>query len=295
MPSVNPPFPSAALLILGSSVLFASMGALIKLVAPDLGNVMVVFFRNAFGLVALLPWVWRVRGQGLRSRHLHLHLIRDGTGFAAMVCFFYAIPRLDLASAMLLNYSAPLFIPFIARIWLKEPLVPQILGAVLTGFAGLLLILKPHLGLSLPALLGLLSGVLAAMAMVGIRRMAGVEPAFRTVFYFSAFSTLASASALPWGWQTPSAPEWLALLGIGILAAAAQMLLTMAYHRAPAAQTGLYTYLAVLFAGVYGWMFWSETPDALSLAGMILVVGAAVWATRASALSGLRPRPPALR
>ena len=295
MPSVTQPFPSAALLILGSSVLFASMGALIKLVAPDLGNVMVVFFRNAFGLVALLPWIWRARGRGLRSRHLHLHLIRDGTGFAAMVCFFYAIPRLDLASAMLLNYSAPLFIPFIACIWLKEPLVPKILGAVLTGFAGLLLILKPHLGLSLPALLGLLSGVLAAVAMVGIRRMAGVEPAFRTVFYFSLFSTLASAVALPWGWQTPSAPEWLALLGIGILAAAAQMLLTMAYQRAPAAQTGLYTYLAVLFGGVYGWLLWHEQPDLASLMGMGMVVGAAAWASRTSALSGLRPRSPALR
>lgn len=287
--------PSAALLILGSSMLFASMGALIKLVAPDLGNVMVVFFRNAFGLVALLPWIWRARGRGLRSRHLHLHLIRDGTGFAAMVCFFYAIPRLDLASAMLLNYSAPLFIPFIARIWLKEPLMPRVLGAVLVGFAGLLMILKPHLGMTLPALLGLLSGVLAAVAMVGIRRMAGVEPAFRTVFYFSLFSTLASVLALPWGWRTPSAPEWLALLGIGTLAAAAQMLLTMAYHRAPAAQTGLYTYLAVLFAGIFGWLFWHETPDGLALAGMALVIGAAVWTSRTRAFSGLHPRPPALR
>ena len=287
--------PSAALLILGSSMLFASMGALIKLVAPDLGNVMVVFFRNAFGLVALLPWIWRARGRGLRSRHLHLHLIRDGTGFAAMVCFFYAIPRLDLASAMLLNYSAPLFIPFIARIWLKEPLMPQVLGAVLVGFAGLLMILKPHLGMTLPALLGLLSGVLAAVAMVGIRRMAGVEPAFRTVFYFSLFSTLASVLALPWGWRTPSAPEWLALLGIGTLAAAAQMLLTMAYHRAPAAQTGLYTYLAVLFAGIFGWLFWHETPDGLALAGMALVIGAAVGTSRTRAFSGLHPRPPALR
>ena len=292
---MNQPPQSAALLILGSSALFASMGALIKLVAPDLGNVMVVFFRNAFGLAALLPWIWRARGQGLHSRHLRLHLIRDGTGFAAMVCFFYAIPRLDLASAMLLNYSAPLFIPFIARIWLKEPLVPQILGAVLTGFAGLLMILKPHLGLTLPALLGLLSGVLAAVAMVGIRRMAGLEPAFRTVFYFSLFSTLASALALPWGWQTPSASEWLALLGIGILAAAAQMLLTLAYHRGPAAQTGLYTYLAVLFAGLYGWLFWQETPDALALAGMAMVIGAAIWTTRTGAPSGLRPRSPAPR
>jgi len=82
----------AALLILGSSFLFASMGALIKTVGPDLGNPMVVFFRNAFGLLALTPWLWRLRGEGLRSDHLGLHLIRDGAGLAAMVCFFLRHP-----------------------------------------------------------------------------------------------------------------------------------------------------------------------------------------------------------
>lgn len=73
------------------------------------------------------------------------------------------------------------------------------------------------------------------------------------------------------------------------------MLLTLAYHRGPAAQTGLYTYLAVLFAGLYGWLFWHETPDALALAGMAMVIGAAIWTTRTGAPSGLRPRSPAPR
>jgi len=270
----------AALLILGSSFLFASMGALIKMVSPDLGNPMVVFFRNAFGLLALTPWVWRLRTEGLRSDHLGLHLIRDGTGLAAMACFFYAIPRLDLANAMLLNYSAPLFIPFIAWIWLKERIAPTVALAVPVGFTGLLMILKPTVAMTPPALIGLLSGFLAAIAMVGIRRMAGVEPPLRTVFYFSLFSTLVSGLALPWGWQTPRCWHWLALLGIGGLAAAAQMLLTMAYNRAPAGQTGVYTYLAVAFGAIYGWALWGERPDAWSLLGMGLVIAAAMWASR---------------
>jgi drug/metabolite transporter (DMT)-like permease len=270
----------AALLILGSSLLFASMGALIKTVAPELGNPMVVFFRNAFGLLALAPWARQLRSEGLRSAHLRLHLIRDGAGLAAMVCFFYAIPRLDLASAMLLNYSAPLFIPFIAWLWLKERIESTVAMAVPLGFIGLLMILKPSVAVTPPALIGLLSGILAAIAMVGIRRMAGVEPALRTVFYFSLFSTLVSGLALPWGWQTPSGWHWLALLGIGGLAAGAQMLLTMAYTRAPAAQTGVYTYLAVAFGALYGWALWGERPDGWSLLGMGLVIAAAVWTSR---------------
>jgi drug/metabolite transporter (DMT)-like permease len=272
----------AALLILGSSFLFASMGALIKMVSPDLGNPMVVFFRNAFGLLALSPWLWQLRIADLRSDHLRLHLIRDGAGLAAMACFFYAIPRLDLASAMLLNYSAPLFIPFIAWIWLKERVKFTVALAVPLGFIGLLMILKPTVAVTPPALIGLLSGLLAAVAMVGIRRMAGVEPPLRTVFYFSLFSTLVSGLALPWGWQTPAGWHWLALLGIGGLAAGAQMLLTMAYNRAPAAQTGTYTYLAVLFGSLYGWIGWHEQFDVWSLIGMALVIGAAAWTSRLS-------------
>ena len=74
--------------------------------------------------------------------------------------------------------------------------------------------------------------------------------------------------------------HWLALLGIGGLAAAAQMLLTMAYNRAPAGQTGVYTYLAVAFGAIYGWALWGERPDAWSLLGMGLVIAAAMWASR---------------
>lgn len=280
----------AALLILGSSFLFASMGALIKMVSPELGSSMVVFFRNAFGLLALSPWLWQLRIADLRSDHLHLHLIRDGAGLAAMACFFYAIPRLDLASAMLLNYSAPLFIPFIAWIWLKERVEPTVALAVPLGFIGLLMILKPTVAVTPPALIGLLSGFLAAVAMVGIRRMAGMEPPLRTVFYFSLFSTLVSGLALPWGWQTPESWHWLALLGIGGLAAGAQMLLTMAYNRAPAAQTGTYTYLAVLFGSLYGWIGWHERFDVWSLVGMALVIGAAAWTSRLPRPVSARPR-----
>lgn len=285
----------SALLILGASFLFASMAALVKTVAPDLGNPMVVFFRNAFGLLALVPWFGRFRHAGWRTPNLRLHLIRDGAGFSAMVCYFYAIPRLDLASAMLLNYSAPLFIPLIARVWLKEPIVPAVAAAVLAGFIGLLMILKPSVAMTVPALIGLLSGVLAAVAMVGIRRMAGVEPAFRTVFYFALFSTVASALALPWSWQTPARWHWPALIGIGALAAGAQMLITLAYHRAPAAQTGLYTYLAVLFGGLYGWVLWNDRPDRWSLLGMVIVVGAAFWTSRMRGISASPAQPPGLR
>src|SRR5699024_3298216 len=102
-----------ALLAIIGALAFASASALIKVAAADLPNVMVVFLRTLFGLLALLPWLAGQRHNvDLRSRHPRGHLIRAGFGLAAMYCFFYAIAKMDLASAVLLNYSQPLFIPF---------------------------------------------------------------------------------------------------------------------------------------------------------------------------------------
>src|SRR5690242_16730481 len=99
-----------------ATVFFAAMGALVKRATAELPNEMVVFFRSAFGLVALAPWLARRGAPSLRTERLAAHIGRSLIGLASMVCFFYAIAHLPLADAVLLNYSAPLFIPFVA--WL---------------------------------------------------------------------------------------------------------------------------------------------------------------------------------
>ncbi|MCK7580155.1 MAG: DMT family transporter [Chromatiales bacterium] len=278
--------------MIAAGLLFATAAALIKLVSATLPNEMVVFFRNLIGLVALTPWLLRHGPGHFATRHVGAHLVRALAGLAAMYCYFYAIGRLPLAEAVLLNYSAPLFIPLAALLWVGEPFSHRLWWPIGIGFIGIALILKPGLGLFTPvALLGLAAGIFSALAMAGIRRLSGTEPATRIVFYFSLTAALVSALPLAWRWQTPDPALWLQLLLIGVLSTAAQLLMTRAYAHAPAAQVGPFSYGIVVFAGLLGWALWAEVPDVLSLAGAALVVAAGVLTIRMGS-KRLAPPPP---
>lgn len=261
-----------------SALLFSGMGAIVKFASARLPTEMIVFFRSAMGLVALSPLLWRGGLALVRTDRLRMHLTRGLAGLAAMYTFFYAIAHLKLAEATLLNYSTPLFIPFIAWFWMREPVPPPVRAAIVLGFIGVMLILKPGFALFQPAaLVGLLSGFLAAIAMVSVRRLSRTEPVTRIVFYFTLTSAVVSALPLLWRWQTPSIELWILLALMGMLATAAQLLMTRAYAHAPAAHVGPFSYLTVVFAASLGWALWDETPDALSFAGAFLVCLAGVW------------------
>jgi drug/metabolite transporter (DMT)-like permease len=233
------------------------------------------------GLLVLLPWVWRRGIRQLKTTRLRGHLLRGLAGLAAMYCYFFTIAHLPLAEAVLLNYSTPLFVPFIAVLWLGEKISARLWLAIGTGFAGILLILKPGLALFTPvSLIGVASGTFAALAMVSIRRLTRSEPTLRIVFYFSAVCTAVSAVPLAWRWQSPEPGLWLLLVLVGVLASLAQSLMTRAYAQAPAAQVGPFTYSTVLFAAVVGWLFWGEVLDVLSFAGALLVCLAGILTIR---------------
>lgn len=276
--------PLGALFAVLAAAAFALMAAGVKAASALVRSEVIVFFRSAVGLLVLLPWLLRHGAAAVRTQRLGGHLWRAAFGTCAMYAFFYALAHLHLAEAILLTYSTPLFIPFIAWAWIREPPPPVIFPAVALGLAGIVLIARPTAGLALsPAsVAGVLSGVCAAAAMVSIRRIADTETAPRIVFYFSALSTLIAAVPLAWSWG-PVPPAALALLvGIGVLATLGQLCLTRAYALAPAARIGAFTYVAVVFGGLIGWALWQERPDGASLLGMALVIGCCL-------LAGWRP------
>lgn len=253
------------------------MGGFIKYLSQQLPVEMVVFFRNLFGLVALIPLVLRRGIPHLHTRHLRLHLTRSLFGLTAMYCYFFSIAHLHLAEATLLNYTAPLYTPLLAWWWLKEPAPRRLLAPLLVGFIGIVLILKPGIGIFKPqAVVGMMAGMLTAGAFVSLRQMAHSEPPLRTVFYFGVTSTLISSVPLLWSWQTPPAGLLFTLLIMGGVASGGQLLLTRAYAHAPAAWVGSFTYTIVPLSALVGWWGWGERPDALSLLGALLVVSAAV-------------------
>ncbi len=270
-----------ALYMVATAFLFAVMGVAVKLLAQTLPNAVVVFLRNFFGLLVLLPFLTRLGPGGLRTRNLRGHLVRGLAGLMAMYCFFYAIGHMRLADAVLLNYSLPLFVPFIERAWLHEPVPASLWPPILLGFLGLVVILRPGAGVFEPvALVGLLAAVFSALAQVGVRNLTRSEPITRIVFYFGLVSTVVSAGPAALAWRTPAPALYPVLLMLAVSATVAQLLMTRAYSHAPAAQVGPFIYSAVVFAGLADWLFWGRLPDGLFVLGAALVVVASAFTLR---------------
>ena len=267
--------------MLGASFLFAAMGLTVKVASGELPNTLVVFFRNAFGLLALLPWLRGLGARGLRTARPGEHVLRGLAGLGSMYCFFYAIARLPLAEAVLLNYTLPLYMPVIERVWLQEPMPARVWPPLLIGFLGIALVLRPGVGVFRPAALAALaSALLASLAQVGVRRLTATEPVERIVFYFAVLSTLISAVPAAAAWRTPSSSLWPVLVAMGVVATAGQLLLTRAYAQAPASRVGPFIYSSVVFAGALDWAFRGVVPDAVSWLGALLVIAAGIMALR---------------
>jgi drug/metabolite transporter (DMT)-like permease len=272
-----------AALIVASELLFASMGATVKAVSAGLPTEVVVFMRGLFGVLILLPLLLRRLRKGVLATHVfHLHLLRATLGVSAMYCFFYALANLHLADGMLLKMTAPLFMPLIAALWLFEKLGTKIWLAVGLGFVGVALILQPEGEFNWIALVGLAGGMFAAGAKVTVRRLGRTEPTIRIVFYFSLVVMLIATIPLVWAWQMPTAQEWGLLFLMGLFGTLGQLLLTRGYSVAAASQVAPFTYFSVVFAAVYGYLFWDETLDLAFIAGAALIAIAGIVALRSN-------------
>jgi drug/metabolite transporter (DMT)-like permease len=266
------PFWLGASFIVTGELMFASMGVGVRVVSDTLPNEMIVFLRNVLGLFLLAPLLAQRGFPGLRTRVLPLHLLRGVAGVSAMYCFFYAIAHMPLADAMILKLSAPLFMPLIALVWLREEVPGRVWLAIGAGFLGVLLILRPGLGGFEPvALIAVLGGLFAAIAKVTVRRLSATEPTVRIVFFFALTATLVSSVPLSWAWSTPPPEALLWMVAIALFATLGQLCLTRGLSLAPAARMGTFGYFAVVFGALYGWLLWDERLLWWTIIGSLLI------------------------
>lgn len=267
------PVVRAALLILFSEACFAGIGACVKLTSEDASQAQVVFFRNFAALLVMIPWIWHQGPQILRTERWYLHLSRATTGIISMYCFFYVISKLPLAQAMMVLLLSPFIVPLIAYVWLRERTSAITWLGIMLGFAGVFLAIPMHETSSNHGLLavGLLSACLVAVTKTTIRYMSDTEPAARIVFYFSLLTALISFIPVPMDWHELPASTYMAFAAMGLLAAAGQMAMTQAYALAPASDIGIWTYSSVIFAGLFGYIFWSEAVSLGWFAGVAVI------------------------
>lgn len=260
-----------------AALFFSGMTACVRL-SGDLPTMQKVLFRNLPALI--------ITSSVMLSKHISFRPApgngwsmfgRVAAGTTGLILNFYAIDRLVLADANMLNKLSPFFSVIFSFFLLKEKVKPAQAAGVIAAFLGALLIIRPSGGAAaFPAVCGVLGGLGAGIAYTFVRKMGkNGELGIRIVFYFSFFSCLVSLPFFFIGGVAMTPRQWLVLLGAGLFGAAAQFAVTAAYFYAPARELSVYDYTQVLFATVWGKLLFDQTPDWMSFLGYAVIIGAA--------------------
>lgn len=269
--------------MLAASVLFACMGVCVKLGASRFSAAELVFYRGFISLLLIYGYM-RFAGLPAATSHWRMHVTRSLSGFVSLVFYFYAIALIPLPTAVTLNYTSPLFLALLVAFVQRERIGKRLFFAALTGFLGVVLLLRPTLESAhfIGALLGLGSGIISSVAYLHVRKLGEAgEPEWRTVFWFSLISTL---GGLPWALSSNSfhaldAVSVALLLGVGGFGAAAQLCMTRAYKGGRTMAVASLAYTTVAFSSVFASLLWDEHLPPLALIGMGLIVCSGLAAT----------------
>lgn len=284
-----------SLWMLVAGALFALMGVCVKLASSaDYGfsSAELVFYRSLCGLAAILPGAL-LHGQRLATPAWRWHLSRSLIGTAGICLHFFAIASLPLATAVTLNYTAPLFLTLLTVLRSRRWPGGLLFSGILLGFCGVTLLLHPALGreLLLPSLLGLAGGLCGGLAFFSTRELGQRgEPPWRVVFYFTAVSTAASGAwVLAHGFAWPPLAALPVLLGMGASATLAQLAMTRAYKEGHVLIVGSLSYSTVAFTSLAGIALWGEWLAAGEWLGLALIVASGIVATRGLNPASLTP------
>lgn len=267
------------LLIVLSAFCFALMSMFVRL-AGDLPSVQKSFFRNIVAFVFAGAVLLRAHERPQVEKRAWGYLVlRAGFGTLGILCNFYAVDKLVLADASILNKMSPFFAILCSYFVLKEKITPARMCIVLGAFVGSLFVIKPSFqnAALLPALVGLLGGFGAGVAYTMVRKLGtlGVKGPF-IVFFFSAFSCLVTLPYLIFDYHPMSGMQLLYLLLAGLAATGGQFTITAAYIYAPAREISVYDYSQIIFSSALGFFVFGQTPDVWSFVGYVLIVAMAV-------------------
>ncbi|MBD5143908.1 MAG: DMT family transporter [Ruminococcus sp.] len=267
------------LLIICSAFCFAVMNAFVKL-SGDLPSVQKSFFRNFIALLIALSICIR-DGKNIKipKNSIIWLILRASLGTIGILCNYYAIDKLVLSDASMLNKMSPFFTILFSWLLLKEKLKPAQGIAVLCAFIGSLFIIKPSLDFSdfKASAMGLLGGMAAGFAYSVVRVLGqkGVNKNF-IVLFFSGFSCLVTLPYLVFQFHAMTISQVFILIGAGIAAAGGQFSITTAYCYAPAKEISVYDYSQIIFATALGFFLFDEIPDKFSFLGYVIIILSAI-------------------
>ena len=271
-------------------VCFSIVDATAKWLGQDFAPIQILFFRHLFGIVPIVFLVWRGGGlQALRTRRPLAHALRAGLLFTALLSFFTALRGLPLAEAIAVGFTAPLFVTALAGPLLGESVGPRRWAAVVVGFVGALVMVRPGTEAFRPeALLVVLSALSFALAMLLTRRLSRTETDVSMVAYTSLIAGLASLPFVVFVWRTPGGSDLGLFAVVGIVGGTAAYLLVVAYRHAPASVIAPFDYSGLIWASLLGWMVWRETPEPAVWIGAAIIASSGIYITHRETVRGRR-------
>jgi len=264
--------------MLGAIFLFSSMDATAKMLMERYAPMQVVWARYA-GMMLVVAVILAPRlGPLLRTRHLGMQLLRSAFLFAATFCFFTAISHMPIAAATAVMQVHPMILTLGAALLLKEPLGPRRLLGVAAALTGALIVIRPGAEVfTWAAVMPLLAGVFYASYALTTRFLGRDEPVLTSFLYTAIIGTLVASVLTVPVWTTPRLGDAAIFLGLGAVGAAGQFLLIRSLTRAEAGAVAPFGYAGVIFATFWGLAAFGEVPDAWTLAGALVIVGAGVY------------------
>lgn len=268
----------AILLLVTSALFFALMNMFVQL-SGNVPTIQKTFFRNFFALIVASSVMIKNRVSVVPPKDARLDIIlRSVIGFMGVICNFYALGELNISDASLLNKMSPFFAIIFSIFLLKEKANKIQWAIILTAFVGVLFVIKPSFQNAelIPSLIGFLGGMCAGCAYTFVRRatLHGAKGSY-VVFFFSAFSCLASLPFVIFGFSPMTLEQFLMLVGAGLSAAVGQFCITAAYSYAPAKEVSIYDYSQIIFSAAIGFFVMGQLPDWLSVVGYVVIIAAA--------------------
>lgn len=281
----------AALLMLGSTLAFGLMAIAIRYATRYVPTQEVAFFRNAFGLLALLPMLIRPGSAPLTTQQLPRYFLRSAIGLASMLCAFWAIGHLPISQAISLSYSTPLFVTIAAVLWLGETVRLRRWAAVIIGFIGVLIIVRPGSTSFTPGtLVAVGAAVLSSLVAIQIKQLTRVDSADTVVFYTYVFWVPLSLVPALFVWVWPTGLAWVWLVATGVLGTLGQLLWTRALRLGEVSALTPISFMQLPLVSLLGWLLFNETLDRWTVIGVAIILGANAYIAHREAVLARRAK-----
>lgn len=282
-----------ALLACGAMAVFSSLDAFYKLMLDSYSVFVLLFFRSIVLVPLASLLVWKSSGlEGFKTQRLPLQMLRSVMLLCMFLMFFTGLQRMELATAITLTFTAPLFTTLLSIPLLGERVGIHRIGAVLVGFCGVIVILHPSGDVfGWPAALVLAATLCYSLAMIMTRKLGTTEGLTSLVFYQNIVFLAGACILAPTDWTPVSFPDVYYLMAAGAVTLVAHLAITQAYRIAPPPAIAPFDYTTLIWGLILGWLIWHEIPSNLTLSGAAVIVVAGLYVIYREARRGKEPVP----